>query len=111
MKYLLVLAPLIIIALNYVMYKEDGNIKKLIISFLLLWAVVTLAIIGNVMRSLLPLFLTHIVAIAFAYGGTIYYVLRGKFIWLALLAPVLTMLIYLILAWIGNEHLPILGLS
>jgi len=106
MKFLLVLAPLIVVALTYVMYKEDGNLKKLIISFLLLWAVITLAIVGNIMRSVSPLFLTHILAIIIAYGATIYYVLKGRFIWLALVAPVLTMLLYLILVWIGNEHLP-----
>jgi len=109
MKFLLVLAPLIVAALSYVMYKEDGNIKKLIITFLLLWAVITLAIVGNVMRSLIPLFLTHIVAIVAAYGATIYYVLKSRFIWLALAAPVVTMLIYLIFVWIGNEHLPSVG--
>jgi CHASE2 domain-containing sensor protein len=106
MKFLLILAPLIVAALSYVMYKEDGNIKKLIITFLLLWAVITLAIVGNVMRSLTPLFLTHIVAIVIAYGAIIYYVLKNKFIWLAVAAPVLTMLIYLVFVWIGNEHLP-----
>ncbi len=109
MKFLLVLAPLIVAALSYVMYKEDGNIKKLIITFLLLWAVITLAIVGNVMRSLTPLFLTHIVAIVIAYGATFYYVLKARFIWLALVAPVLTMMIYLIFVWIGNEHLPPVG--
>ncbi len=109
MKFLLVLAPLIVAALSYVMYKEDGNIKKLIITFLLLWAVITLALVGNVMRSLTPLFLTHIVAIVIAYGATIYYVLKSKFIWLALLAPVITMVIYLLFVWIGNEHLPTLA--
>ncbi len=106
MKYLLVLAPLIVAALAYVMYKEDSNLKKLIISFLLLWAVITLAIVGNIMRSLTPLFLTHTLAIVIAYAGTIYYVLKGKFIWLALMAPVITMIVYLLFVWIGNEHLP-----
>lgn len=108
MKFLLVLAPLIVAALTYVMYKEDGNIKKLIISFLLLWAVITLAIVGNVMRSLTPLFLTHIVAIVMAYGATVYYVIKGKFIWLGLASPLITMLIYLLFVWVGNEHLPTL---
>ena len=108
MKFLLILAPLVVAALSYVMYKEDGNIKKLIITFLLLWAVITLAIVGNVMRSLSVLFILHIIAILMAYGATIYYVLKSKFIWLALVAPVATMLIYLIFVWIGNEHLPTL---
>jgi len=102
MKYLLVLAPLIVMALTYVMYREDGNIKKLILSFLLLWAVITLAIVGNIMRAVTPFFLTHLVAIVIAYGATIYYVL------LALAAPVVTLLVYLVGVWIGNEHLPTL---
>jgi len=106
MKYLLVLAPFIVIALSYVMYKEDGNVKKLIISFLLLWAVIILAVMGNIMRAVAPFFLTHLVAIVAAYGATIYYVLKGRFVWLALVAPLATMLIYLTVVWLGNEHLP-----
>lgn len=109
MKFLFILAPLIVAALSYVMYKEDSNVKKLIITFLLLWAVITLGVIGNVMRSLSPLYLTHMIAIVVAYGGIIYYVLKGKFLWVALASPVVTMLFYLIFAWLGNEHLPSLG--
>ena len=108
MKYLLILAPFIVIALTYVMYKEDGNLKKLIISFLLLWAIIVLAMVGNIMRAITPFFLTHLVAIVIAYGATLYYVLRGRLIWLALIAPLVTMLLYLVGVWIGNEHLPTL---
>ncbi len=106
MKFLLVLAPLIVAALSYVMFREDGDIKKLIITFLLLWAVITLGIVGNVMRSLSPLFLTHNLAVFAAYLATIYYILRGRFIWLALASPLVTMVLYLLFVWIGNEHLP-----
>ncbi len=106
MKYLAVILPLVVVALIYIVFKRDGDIKKSFISSLLLLAVVTLSIMGNIMRSILPLFLTHIVAVIFAYGATIYYILRGKFIWLGLIAPFVTMLIYLLLVWLGNEHLP-----
>jgi len=106
MKYLLVLAPFIVIALSYVMYREDGNVKKLILSFLLLWAVIILAVMGNIMRAVTPFFLTHLIAIVVAYGATIYYVLKDRLVWLALAAPIVTMLLYLVVVWIGNEHLP-----
>lgn len=106
MKFLLILAPLIVAALSYVMYKEDGNIKKLIITFLLLWSVITLAIVGNVMRALSVLFMLHIVAIVMAYGATIYYAVKNKFLWWAFFSPFITMIVYLIFVWIGNEHLP-----
>ena len=106
MKFLMVLAPLIVIGFIYLMYKKDADVKKAIISFLLLFTVIALAIVGNVMRAITPLFLTHLVAIIFAYGATVYYVLRGKLLGLFLVSPIVTMLIYLILVWIGNEHLP-----
>jgi len=106
MKFLIVLLPLIAIAFIYITFRRDGDIKKALISSILLAGVISLSIVGNVMRSIIPLFLTHIVAIIFAYGATVYYILRGKFIWLALVAPLATMLLYLFLVWMGNEHLP-----
>ena len=106
LKYLIVLLPLVVIVFIYIMFKRDRDIKKAIISSFLLLAVVALAIMGNIMRSIPPLFLTHIVAVIVAYGATIYYVLREKFILLALVAPLATMLFYLFLVWVGNEHLP-----
>ena len=106
MKFLVVLLPLIVIALIYMIFRRDGDIKKLLVSLALLLGVVSLSIMGNIMRSIIPMFLTHIVAVAIAYLAIIYYVLRGKFIWLALVAPLATMLFYLFLVWIGNEHLP-----
>ncbi len=106
MKFLMVLLPLIAIAFIYMMFKRDRDVKKAVISSALLLAVTSLFIMGNIMRSIIPLFLTHIVAVVFAYGATIYYILRGKFIGLALIAPLATMLFYLFLVWVGNEHLP-----
>jgi len=106
MKFLMVILPAIAIALIYMAYKRDSDIKKLIISFVLLWAVITLALLGMVMLSLKILFFTHMLAIFIAYGGLVYYILRNKFIWLALVAPLGTITLYLILVWIGNEHLP-----
>ena len=109
MKYLIIILPLVVIAFIYFMFKRDRDIEKAIISSLLLLAVVALEIMGNIMRSVLPLFLTHIVAVIFAYGATIYYIFREKFIWLALVAPLATMIFYLFLVWVGNEHLPSLS--
>ena len=106
MKFLAVLLPLIAMAFIYIMFKRDGDIKKATISTALLLGIISLSIMGNIMRSIMPMFLTHIVAVVAGYGATIYYIFRGKFIWLALIAPLATMLFYLFLVWVGNEHLP-----
>jgi len=105
-KFLIIIIPLIIIGLSYMMFKRDGDIKKLSISILLLLSVISLAIVGNIMRAITPLFLLHLLAIAFSFLGIIYYVLREKLVWFLLIAPVVTMILYLLFVWIGNEHLP-----
>jgi hypothetical protein len=102
----MIIAPIIAIVLIYLRYKKEDDIKKMIISFLLLWALITLGLMGMVMLSMKMLFALHLVAILIAYGAIIFYILRNRFIWIGLLSPVATMVLYLILVWIGNEHLP-----
>jgi hypothetical protein len=109
MKILMILAPLLVIILTFLMYKKEGDVKKTIIGFMLLWALISLAIVGNLMRAVSPLFISHIIALFISYAALIYFILRGKLIWLALALPMVTMLIYLIIVWIGNEHLPPIG--
>lgn len=106
MKIFMVLAPAISIAMTYMMYRREDDLIKVIISFLLLWAIITLGLLGTVMLSIKPLYLTHWFAITIAYGGMVYYILKGKLLWSVLVMPMITMLIYLVLAWLGNEHLP-----
>lgn len=105
MKILMILAPLISLGLIYLMYKKDRDIQKVIISFLLLFVVIALAIVGNIMRAVTPMFLTHIIAVIFAYGAMLYYIFSKKIIWMLLISPIITLVIYLLLVWIGNEHL------
>ena len=109
MKFLTVFAIFLSIVLIYLFYKKDKDIKKTTLSSLLLLEIISFGIVGNIMRSITPLFLTHLVALVIAYGGMIYYIVRGKIVWLALIAPIATMLLYLLLVWVGNEHLPTLG--
>ncbi|CAA6810916.1 MAG: Unknown protein [uncultured Sulfurovum sp.] len=108
MKFLIVVAPIVTIVLIYLKYRRDDNLKKVIISFVLLWAMITLGVMGTMMLSIKPLYLTHWLAIVIAYIGMMVYILKDKFIWQVLIMPVITMFIYLILTWIGNEHVPTL---
>ena len=104
MKAIVVIAILFAIGLIALLYKRNHNIKKLLISSAILGFIITTAILGNIMRSVMPLFLTHIVAIIIAYGGLILYIVRGKNYWYAWLLPLFTLLFYLLLAYIENEH-------
>jgi len=105
MKVLVVVALFAAIGLIYFSYKREQNIQKLLFSLAVLGAIISLAIVGNMMRSLMPLFLAHIMALIVAYGGLIYYILRTRTQWILWLLPALTLLFYVVLAWIGNEHI------
>jgi len=106
MKFLMLMAPLLGIGLSYLMYRRDKDIGKFLIALLILGVVVSLGVVGNIMRSTAVLFLMHLVAVLSAYIATLYYIVRGRFVWYIVMLPILTMLIYLLSVWIGNEHLP-----
>jgi hypothetical protein len=105
MRAIIVLAVLFAIGIIILFYKKNSDTPKMLFSFLVLASILGLAIVGNVMRSLLPLFLTHLVALVFSYGGLIYYIFSEKKQWILWLLPLSTLILYLLLAWIGNEHI------
>ena len=104
MKVIIVLAILFSMGLIFLMYKRDKNIKKMLFSLALLAGLISLGVVGNVMRSLMPLFLTHMVTLIIAYGLLIVYILRDRLYWYIAL-PVVTLVLYVLFAWIGNEHI------
>ena len=104
MKAVIVLAILFSIGLIVLMYKREDDVQKMAFSFFILLAIIGLAVVGNVMRSVMPLFLAHIVALIVAYGGLVYYVFRDKTQWILWLLPLATLILYVLIAWIGNEH-------
>ena len=104
MRLIIVLAILLAIGLIFLLYKKEANLQKMLISFAFLALIISLGIVGNMMRSVAPLFLTHLVAIAISYGGLLLYILRDRFYWYLGLLPVATLTLYLLLSWVGNEH-------
>jgi len=104
MKAVIVLAILFAIGVIVLMYKREDDTQKMAFSFFILLTIIGFAVVGNVMRSVMPLFLAHIIALILSYGGLIYYVFKDKTQWILWLLPLATILLYLIIAWIGNEH-------
>jgi hypothetical protein len=109
MKAIIILAILLAIGLIILFYKREKDIQKMLFSLFILSSIIGLAVVGNVMRSLLPLFLAHIVALIFSYGALLYYIFRDRTEWIWWLLPVGTLALYIFFAWVGNEHLVGLG--
>lgn len=101
----MLIAPAIAIGMIFVMFKKESSLTRVFISLILLWYVVTLGLLGTVMLSLKFLFILHIAALGIAYITLLYYILKGRFLWLPMLSPLVTMSYYLTLVWFGNEHL------
>lgn len=102
----MIIAPGIAIGLIFMMYKKEHSLKRVFVSFSILWYIVTFGLLGMIMLSLKFLFMLHMGAVIIAYVTLVYYILRGKFLLFPLLAPLITMMYYLVLVWFGNEHLP-----
>jgi NADH:ubiquinone oxidoreductase subunit K len=109
MKAIIILAILFAIGLIVLFYKRESDTQKMLFSLFILASIIGLAVVGNVMRSLLPLFLAHIVALVFSYGALLYYIFRDRTQWIWWLLPVGTLALYVFFAWVGNEHLTGLG--
>ena len=109
MKAIIILAILLAIGLIILFYKREKDTPKMLFSLFILSSIIGLAVVGNVMRSLMFLFLAHIMALIFSYGALLYYVFRDRTQWIWWLLPVGTLALYVFFAWVGNKHLVGLG--
>jgi len=105
MKALVILAIFLALGLIFLSYKREANFSKLFLSLFILSSILLLAMVGNIMRSIIILFLTHIMALIFSYLGLLYYLFRGRKQWILWSLPIFTLALYLFFAWLGNEHI------
>jgi len=97
MKALIIIAILITILSIGISFYRSRNWKKLLISLGLFTIILTLSGLGNMTRSIVPLFIAHFVLILFAWGALILYILREKLYWQVIISPIVTIIIFLIL--------------
>jgi hypothetical protein len=109
MKALIILAILATLAIIFFKYSRDKDLKKLFISLFSFLLIVSLGIVGNLTRQIIPLFLTHIVLVVAAWGGLMWYLLRGRYYWWLIFSPLVTIGLFLLLELLtGSSHeLPI----
>lgn len=97
MKALIIIAIVITILSIGISFYRSRNWKKLLISLGLFTLILTLAGLGNMTRSIVPLFIAHFVLILSAWGALILYILRDKIYWQVIVSPFVTIIIFLIL--------------
>jgi hypothetical protein len=104
MKALIILAILVTLSLMVYTYKKDKNLKKLLISLVTFSMIITLAIMGNLTRAIIPIFIAHEILILIAWSALVFmYVLKGKYCWWWFVAPLFTIGLFLLLEFIGGS--------
>ncbi len=103
MKVLIVLVILATLWLIIYKYKKDKNLIKLLITLATFGVIIGLAIVGNLTRPIMPIFLAHIILVIIAWGTAVKYVLSEKYYWWIIFSPVLTIGLFLLLEFIGGS--------
>jgi len=111
MKALIILAILGTLAIIFFQYSRNKDLKKLFIALGSFLLIVSLGIMGNLTRQVIPLFMAHIVLIVIAWGGLMVYLMRDRYYWWIIFSPVVTIGLFLLIELLtGSGHeLPILG--
>jgi hypothetical protein len=105
MKALLVIIILLTFGAIFFQYSRNKNIKKLLIALATFGLIISLAVVGNLTRQVIPLFIAHIILIISAWGALILYLLRDKYYWWVIFSPVVTIGLFLLLELVtGSGH-------
>ena len=104
MKALIVLAILLTLGIIFYKYHTDKNLKKLLISLTTFGAIIVLAIVGNLTRPIMPIFITHEVLIIISWSTLLFmYVFKDKYCWWWFVSPLVTIGLFLLLEFLGGS--------
>ena len=103
MKVLIILVILATLGLIIYKFKKDKNLKKLLISLSTFGVIIALAVVGNLTRPVMPLFIAHALLIIGAWGAALVYVFKDKYYWWIVFSPVVTIGLFLLLEFIGGS--------
>jgi len=105
MKALIILAVLATLGLIAFQYSRNKNLKKLFIALLTFGAILSLAVVGNVTRSVMPIYLAHLMLMVVSWGGLILYLVRERYYGWIIFSPLVTIGLFLLLEWLtGSGH-------
>ncbi len=106
MKALLILAILATFGVIFFQYSRNKDLKKLFIALASLAVTITFAVLGNLTRPVMPIFLAHIMLIILSWGGVMFYLAKGRYYWWLIFSPAVTIGLFLLLEFLagsGNE--------
>ncbi|UPT77352.1 hypothetical protein MN086_09885 [Sulfurovum sp. XGS-02] len=105
MKALIILAIFATLGIIFFQYYRSKNLKKLLIAFLTFGVIIALAVMGNVTRQVMPLYLAHMILMIVSWGGLILYLVKDRYIGWVIFSPLVTIGLFLLMEWLtGSGH-------
>jgi hypothetical protein len=105
MKALIILAIFATLGIIFFQYIRNKNLKKLFIALLTFGVIISLAVLGNLTRQVMPIYLAHIMLTVVSWGGLILYLVRDKYYGWIIFSPLVTIGLFLLLELLtGSGH-------
>jgi len=105
MKGIIVLGIVVTVAIMLWQYSRSKDIKRLSISVATFALIISLGVMGNLTRVVLPIYMAHAMLLVLSWGGLMLYMLRGRYYWWIIFSPITTILLFLILELLtGSGH-------
>lgn len=105
MKALIILAIFATVGGIFFQYSRNKDLKKLFIALVTFGVIISLAVVGNLTRQVMPIYLAHIMLTVVSWGGLIVYLARDKYYWWIVFSPVVTIGLFLLLELLtGSGH-------
>jgi len=111
MKTLIVLVILATLAIIVFEYTRSKNLKKLLISLVTFGIIIALAVVGNLARPFIPIYISHLVLVVASWGALLVYLVKEKYYWWIIFSPIVTIGLFLVLELLtGSGHeIPMIG--
>ncbi|MBT8343296.1 MAG: hypothetical protein KJO45_01125 [Sulfurovum sp.] len=105
MKALIILSIFATLGIIFFQYSRNKNLKKLLSALTTFGIIITLAVVGNLTRPVMPIFFSHIMFIVVSWGGLMAYLVKDKYYWWIIFSPVVTIGLFLVLELLtGSGH-------
>ena len=97
MKGLLVLAIILSAIVIFIHWKRKRDNKKTLIAAASLVFVLSLGFMGFITRSVMPIFLLHIILVISAWACIFWYILKDKYYWWVIASPIVSICLFLVM--------------
>lgn len=103
MKALIILVIFATLGIIFFQYSRNKDLKKLLIALTTFAMIITLSIVGNLTRPVMPIFMAHIMLIVASWVGLLLYLIKQRYYWWIIFSPVVTIVLFLLLELIAGS--------